>query len=166
MRMNSPFRIKFLFLHLDVEVEVEVGVEAGHGQARLFTLIPQDVQASNVIVAGTLSICSCEARVLFDPGASHSFVSPIFASRMAWQASKMLFPFSVATPLSDELETDIFFSSCPVLVEGRELLVDLVLSDLIDFNVILGMGWLAQHCASLDCREKVVISNFPNDDKF
>ena len=35
---------------------------------------------------------------------------------MAWQASKMLFSLSVATPLSDELETDIFFPSCPVMV--------------------------------------------------
>ena len=87
-----------------------------------------------------LSLCvSCKARVLFDPGASHSFVSPIFASRMAWQASKMLFPLSVVTPLSDKLETDIFFPSCPVLVDGRELLADIVLLDVIDFDVILGM---------------------------
>ena len=78
----------------------------------------------------------------------------------------MLFPLSVVTPLSDELETDIFFPSCPVLVECRELLEDFVLLDVIDFNVILGMDGLAQHYASLDCYEKVVISNFPNDDEF
>ena len=78
----------------------------------------------------------------------------------------MLFPLSVATLISDELETDIFFPSCPVLVECRELLADFVLLDVIDFNVILGMDGLAQHYASLDCREKVVIFNFPNDDKF
>ena len=131
--------------------------QAGRGQASVFTLTPQDAQASNAVVADTLSICSCEARILFDPGASHSFVSPIFASRMAWQASRMLFPLFVVTPLSDELETDIFFPSCPVLVEGRELLTDLILLDIIDFDVILGMDWLAQHYASLDCREKVVI---------
>ena len=29
MRMNSPFRTRFLFLHLDVEVEVEVEAEVG-----------------------------------------------------------------------------------------------------------------------------------------
>ena len=85
---------------------------------------------------------------------------------MAWQASKMLFPLSVVTSLSDELETDIFFPSCPVLVEGRELLADLVLLDVIDFDVILGMDWLAQHYASLDCREKVVIFRIPNDEEF
>ena len=32
--------------------------------------------------------------------------------------------------------------------------------------VILGMDWLAQHYASLDCREKVVIFRIPNDKEF
>ena len=48
-----------------------------------------------------------------------------------------------------------------MLVEGRELLADLVLLDVIDFDVILGMDWLAQHYGSLDCREKVVIFRIP-----
>ena len=78
----------------------------------------------------------------------------------------MLFPLSVATPLSDELETYILFPSYPVIVGGRELLADLVLWDVIDFDVILGMDWLAQYYASLDCREKVVIFRIPNDDEF
>ena len=111
-------------------------------------------------------MCSFEARVLFDPSASHSFVSPVFASRMAWQPSKLLLSFSVVTPLSDELETNIFFLSCPVLVEGRKVLAHLVLFDVIDFNVILEMDWLARHYASLDYREKVVIFRIPNDDEF
>ena len=32
--------------------------------------------------------------------------------------------------------------------------------------VILGMDWLAQHYASLDFREKVVIFRIPNDNEF
>ena len=132
----------------------------------MFTLTPQDVQASNAVVVGTLPVCYLDARILFNPSASYSFVSPIFALRMEWQPSKILFPLSVATPLSDELEIDIFFPSCPVLVEGRELFADLVLLDVIDFDVILGMDWLARHYTSLDCREKVVIFIIPNDDEF
>ena len=31
------------------------------------------------VVAGTFSVCFLDARVLFDPGATHSFVSPVFA---------------------------------------------------------------------------------------
>ena len=54
-------------------------------------------------------------------------------------------PLSVATPLSDELETDIVFPLCLVLMEGQELMADLILLYMIDFDVILGMDWLAQH---------------------
>ena len=75
-------------------------------------------------------------------------------------------PLFVSTPLSDELETDVYFPSCPVVVEGRELLADLVLLDVIDFDVILGTDWLAQNYASLDCREKVMIFRIPNDEEF
>ena len=53
-----------------------------------------------------------------------------------------------------------------MLVEGRELLADLVLLDVLEFDVILGMDWLARHYASLAYREKVVIFIIPNDDEF
>ena len=46
------------------------------------------------------------------------------------------------------------------------MLADLVLLDVIDFEVILGLDWLAQYYASLDCREKIVIFEIPNNDAF
>ena len=52
------------------------------------------------------------------------------------------------------------------VVECRELVEGLVLLDVIDFDVILGMDWLARHYATLDCREKVVIFRIPNDEEF
>ena len=37
---------------------------------------------------------------------------------------------------------------------------------MLEFDVILGMDWLARHYASLDFREKVVIFRMPNGDEF
>ena len=129
-------------------------------------MTPQDAQASNAVVTGTISVCYCDARVLFDPGVMHSFVTSMFASKVACQHSRMLYPLYVATPLSDELETDVFLPSYPVLMEERELLADLVLLDVISFDMILGMNWLAQYYASVDCRAKEVIFRIPGDDEF
>ena len=56
--------------------------QAGRGHARVFTLTPQDAQVFNAVVVGTLPVCYLVTRVLFDPGASHSFVSPVFAFKM------------------------------------------------------------------------------------
>ena len=61
---------------------------------------------------------------------------------------------------------DIVFPSCLVLVEGRELLMDLVLLDMLDFDMILEMDWLARHYATLDCWEKEVIFRILNDVEF
>ena len=49
------------------------------GQARAFVLNPQDAQVSNIVVTSTLTICSMEALVLFDSGATYSLVAPSFA---------------------------------------------------------------------------------------
>ena len=78
----------------------------------------------------------------------------------------MTIPLSVATPLSSSLGTGVFLSNYPVLIEGKELLADLVLLDVMDFDVILGMDWLSQHFATVDCRRKEVIFRIPNDEKF
>ena len=46
----------------------------GRGQARAFVLNPRDAQASNTVMTGTLTICSSQALVLFDLGATYFFL--------------------------------------------------------------------------------------------
>ena len=43
------------------------------GQARAFVLNPRDAQVSNIVVTNTLTICSTEALILFDSGATYFF---------------------------------------------------------------------------------------------
>ena len=53
-----------------------------------------------------------------------------------------------------------------MLIEGRELLVNLVLLDVMDFDEILGMDWLSKHYATVDCQRKEVIFRIPNVEEF
>ena len=53
-----------------------------------------------------------------------------------------------------------------MLVEGRELLTDLILLEVMDFDVIFGMYWLAQYFTTLDFWEKEVIFRILNDMEF
>ena len=140
--------------------------QGGRGQARVFTLTQQEAQASNAVVAGTLPVCSFDAKVLFDPGATHSFVSPVFVLKSGWNALRMAIPLSVATPLSESFDSDVYLQNCPVLIKNRELLADLALLDVLEFDVILGMDWLSKHYATVDCRRKEVIFKIPNVEEF
>ncbi|KAJ1430370.1 Aspartic peptidase domain superfamily [Sesbania bispinosa] len=115
--------------------------QAGRGQARVFAMTRQDAQASNVVVTGILSICSRDAHVLFDPGATHSFVSLSFASQPGKSPSYLDETLAVTTPVGEILLADCVYLSCVVSIGGKELLSNLIALDMVDFDVILGMDW-------------------------
>ena len=41
-------------------------------------------------------------------------------------------------------------NSCVIQVEDREMLLDLILMDMYDYDIILGMNWLATYHANVD----------------
>jgi len=49
---------------------------------KVFAMTKEDATASNAIVAGNISIASQCAYALFDPGATHSFISTEFAKKL------------------------------------------------------------------------------------
>ena len=51
---------------------------AGGGQARVYHLTREEGQTSSAAVTGTLSVSGTSAYVLFDSGASHSFITSYF----------------------------------------------------------------------------------------
>ena len=56
--------------------------------------------------------------------------------------------------------------SCVIQVEDREMLLDLILMDMYDYDVILGMDWLAAYHASVDCFRKEVVFRPLGEPKF
>ena len=78
----------------------------------------------------------------------------------------MVVPLSIFTPLSDSLDKDVFLPECPILVGSRELPIDLVLLDVMEFDVILGMDWLSQHYAVVDYWSKEMIFRIPDEEEF
>ena len=128
----------------------------GRGQGRVFTINPQDVQASNTAVAGMLCVDRVTARVLFDSGATHSFVLPYFASKLVRDKILIKNPLAISTPLGETVEVRYIYPSCVVEVAERVLPADLIELAVLDFDVILGMDWLSEHDASIKCRKKYV----------
>ena len=63
----------------------------------------------------------------------------------------MDFDLIVATPMGVSVVTSKMLRDCLVMIGYREMPVDLVLLDLKDFDVILGMDWLASYQVFVDC---------------
>lgn len=62
-----------------------------------------------------------------------------FAPRLHVAPSFMEVGLSVSTPVGDSLDTDVVDRGCLIKIEGGELPTNLVLLDMEDFDVILGM---------------------------
>ncbi|KAL0554138.1 hypothetical protein IC582_008052 [Cucumis melo] len=121
----------------------------------------QETKDAPDVITGTILICNVPADVLFDPGATHSFVSSIFLTKL----NRMLEPLSeglaIYTPVGDVLLVNEVLRNCEVLVEGISLLVDLLPLELQRLDVILGMDFLFSHYASMDCHRKEVVFKKP-----
>ena len=69
---------------------------------------------------------------------------------------------SVGTPAGVDLVTKNRVKDGQVVIVGRTIHVDLKVVDMTDFDVILGMDWLAENFASIDCHKKEVVFTPPN----
>ncbi|XP_077223413.1 uncharacterized protein LOC143857026 [Tasmannia lanceolata] len=116
-------------------------------------------------IPGTLPVASSYAYVLFDSRTTHSFVSSSFATLHLLPSVPMDHDLCVSTPVGKDLMTDRISKTCPIRIGDKELLADLILLELYDFDVILGMDWLLAHYALVDCNKKIVNFEIPGEEK-
>jgi len=62
----------------------------------------------------------------------------------------------IATSMGATLETAISCQGCIFNMGGENLKIDLVVLDIQDFDVIIGMDFLSLHEAKVDCKNKTM----------
>ncbi|XP_024013971.1 uncharacterized protein LOC112088048 [Eutrema salsugineum] len=105
-------------------------------------------------VGRSVSVRGALAYTLFDMGATHSFVSPRLTK--CWTFAKNFISKSkaVETAETEQVKSIGVHEDVPVLLEGAELLWNLVEMKLGQYDVILGMDWLKHYQVIMD-REKM-----------
>ena len=79
------------------------------------------------------------ASVLFDPGSTFSYVSSSFATGLDLHCDLLDMPISVSTPVGESVIVEKVYRSCLVTFVGSNTHVDLIILEMVDFDVILGM---------------------------
>lgn len=65
-------------------------------------------------------------------------------------------PMHVCTLVDDPLMVHQVYRSCLVLLNSHVTWVDMIILNMFDFYIILGMDWLSPHQAILDCYTKTL----------
>jgi hypothetical protein len=112
---------------------------------------------------GTLLVNSVPAAVLFDSGASISFMSETFAYAHDIRCEVMNVPLLIKTP-AGRCQTSMIAPNVPVEIEGMEFYASPVILSSCDIDLILGMDWLKAHTASIVCATKTVHLLHPSDE--
>ena len=101
-------------------------------------------------MTGTFSIFGDDARVLIDPGATHSFISREYVARVGMTPVPLEYGLEIAMPTGECLWPSQMLKGSLFSIESQDMESDLILIDLKGLGVILGMDWLASNYASMD----------------
>ncbi|KAL0551316.1 hypothetical protein IC582_010402 [Cucumis melo] len=137
------------------------GAGAPH-QGRVFATNRTEAEKAGTVVTGTLPVLGHYALVLFDSGSSHSFISSAFVSHARLEVEPLHHVLSVSTPSGECMLSKEKVKACQIEIAGHVIGVTLIVLDMLDFDVILGMDWLAANHASIDCSRKEVTFNPPS----
>ncbi|XP_070039101.1 uncharacterized protein [Nicotiana tomentosiformis] len=125
------------------------------GQNCFYALIGrQDSEASPDVVTGILTIHSHAIYALMDLGSTFSYITPFIAGKLDMRSELLPQPVEVSTLVGDSIIANHVYRDCTVLINDRPTSVDLVELVMLDFDVIIGMDWLAACYANIDCRAK------------
>ena len=94
--------------------------------------------------------------VLFDSGASHSFIVALCVKELGLEVETLEKPLHVSSPLGTKVRIDQICQDYELEISGILLTVDLRIMDILEFDVILDMDWLTAHRVIIDCDRRRV----------
>ena len=118
--------------------------------ARAYAMkVCEDLDAPEVI-AGIFSLYDIEMHALIDPGSTHSYVCMKHVFDKVPAMEKLKYDMHVTSPLGHIVSVNSVYRNCPIIIQVREFLADLITLPFREFDLILGMDWLTKHRAIVD----------------
>jgi hypothetical protein len=127
-----------------------------HGRELVNHVDAQEAQQAPGVVLGEFLVEFTPATILFDPGASHSFIATSFVEKHGIPTAHLEIPLVTRTPGSDLL-CHLKCSQARILLSGVVFLADLAVLPSQGIDVILGMDWLTKHNGIISCADKTVL---------
>ncbi|KAI4312636.1 hypothetical protein MLD38_037438 [Melastoma candidum] len=112
---------------------------------------------SSNAMSGMILVNGWDAIALFDTGATHSFISQSFAEENGFMVDMGGSPLRVWLPNGESISMNSVCGNCEVTVNLLQSWVDLIVFQIKDYDVILGMDWLMKCHAMVDCVRREIL---------
>ena len=125
-------------------------------QGRVYAVIPPAEPVNQLVIQGTFLLSRLWIRVLFDSGASHSFIAASVMIELGLEVEALEEPLYVSSSLGIRARIGMICRGCELEISRILLTVDLRVMDMSEFDVILGMDWLTACRVVIDCERRRV----------
>jgi hypothetical protein len=107
------------------------------------------------VMMGTFLVVNHPALILFDSGASHTFISKKFVEQYCISYHESKEGFKIHSPGGQMFTREVAYQ-VPITLAGRDFPTNMIVLKGQDIDVILGMNWLAQHKATLNTDQRTI----------
>jgi hypothetical protein len=115
----------------------------------------EEAQQAQDVVLGMFLASSHPTTVLFDSGASHSFISSTFVTKYHLPISIMKHTMLVSSP-GGEMRTKHICPVVSVTIRGVDFLANLIILDSRGIDIIPGMDWLRKYDGVIMCAKRAI----------
>jgi hypothetical protein len=115
----------------------------------------EEAQKAHDVVLDMFHARSHPTTVLFDLGASHSFISSTFVAKHHLPISIMKHTMLVSSP-GGEMRTKHICLTVSVSIRGVDFLANLIILDSKGIDIILSMDWLKKYDGVILCAKRAI----------
>ncbi|XP_052734099.1 uncharacterized protein LOC128196647 [Vigna angularis] len=118
----------------------------GRAQAvgRVYAITGAEAASSGTVIISTCLVYGKSCCVLFDSGATHSFISKAYVGKLGLEVSEMQFDLVVSTPAAGEVRTSTMCVHCPIEVQEHCGKKELIFPSEEDEELAVTLGQLKE----------------------
>jgi hypothetical protein len=133
-------------------------VQVRQGKLNFTTM--SDIPEGASVLTGTFSVNDTPVKILFDSGATHSFISENLLDKLGLKGMQTKSTYKIIT-LGGNISSHIVTFGVPLKLGSKNIQSNIITINLEGTDVILGMDWMTLHKVVLDISDRVVEINSP-----
>ncbi|XP_076934341.1 uncharacterized protein LOC143600579 [Bidens hawaiensis] len=122
----------------------------------------EEAKQADDVITGTFLLNKLPATVLFDSDANKSFISYKFCHALSSPLRKLEQSFTLEIADGKQIEITEAIDDCFLNIEGQTFPIRTMVTKLGEFDLVIGMDWLAAYKAQINCDTKSIKLQAPD----
>jgi hypothetical protein len=136
---------------------IPVAARQNHVHGKINHITVEEAQEAPDVIIGTFFINDTSAVVLFDSGASHSFISATYVEKHNLPIALLRCQMIVSSSGGDMPIRQLCLKvNLKIRGGGVDFVFNLIVLESKGIDIILGMDWLGKHKVLIDCAKKSI----------